>query len=146
MESNMVGQIRLFVALADRKDALETELKQIKAQMAAMKPSLSEQMLESGMQSTNIDGRTVYLQRQLWASFKPPEDQEDIGVNAFLEAKLGWLVKATVNSQTLSAYVREQAEFNDAQDMEDVIASLPEQIRPFVKVSEVFDIRARKAQ
>jgi hypothetical protein len=59
--------------------------------------------------------------------------------------QLDWMIKPTVNGQTLSSWVREQERASDAIDFTAFVESLPEDLRSVLRISEVFDVRSVSA-
>lgn len=138
-----MGSLREFVFLSKRKEELEGELDQVKARIGELKVNLSEQFVNAGVQNVQVDGRKVYLSRNLWARFitGDSEEEAEMAVRRLREHNLGWMIKPNVNSQTLSAWCREQeaqmgVSYDAFQDY------LTEVFGACVKVSEVFDVRS----
>jgi len=139
-----IKDVAEYVALAKQKAELDAEIKRVKASMAKMTDALIAYYVENNVQSQNVDGRTVYLHRQVWASLKDAQE----GVAAFKAAGLGDMVKESVNGQTLSAWVREQLDGKDmpadsAADLADLLDQ-PQGIKDQLKVSEVVSLRVVK--
>jgi len=127
--------IRRFAELKDRHKELKDETEELGKELANMERELLEEFADAGTQSIKVDGRTVYMKRQLWAR-RPagvaPADQ----AQAALAAGLDYLVEPKVSTQGLSAYVR---------DMERADEALPPELDGFVRVDEVFTLGVRKA-
>ena len=143
--ANGLAQFSEFQQLTERKAAIDAELKGIKARLADLEPKLLAFFEDMGMQSVKANGRTFYIHRQLWAG-----KLADADAHAFAEAMraigLGDMVKESVNAQTLSSWVREQAaELEPGSSPEEIVAALPEGLRGLMKVSEVFSVRSRKS-
>jgi len=139
-----IKQVGEFVALAKRKAELDAELKSVKAKMDKLEAGLIGYYVENNIQNLNIDGRTVYLHRQVWASLKDAAS----GVAALKAAGLGDLVKETCNGQTLSAWVREQLEskvmpLDSAANLADLLDQ-PQEVKDQLKVSETVGLRVTK--
>lgn len=131
-QPDRLSKFRDYVNLDKERRALENELKQVKADLNAAEETLLRHMEETGMQSTKIDGITVYLHRQLWASA--------LDIQAILENRdSAFLVKETVNGNSLSSWVRELDKDDEGQPV------LPEDLKEAIKVSEKFAVRTRKA-
>jgi hypothetical protein len=127
-------QLKRFVELSKRKNQLEAELKAVKADIEAVKDPLMQQFSQDGMTKATVDGMTVYISSQLWASAK---DGDAAGACAVLK-KIGLAdyVKENFNTQSLSAYVREVAKNGE---------DYPEGFLGVIEIIEKFDLRAVKA-
>jgi hypothetical protein len=127
-------ELKRFVALEERRRQLEAEIDAIKAEAAQLEESLLPQFEQTGLEKVSIDGRTVYIERKLWAKAK---DGDKAAVcKALKRAHLGDYVEETFNTNSLSAYVREL-------DREG--RPLPPSLREVLEVSEVFKLRTRRS-
>jgi len=127
-------ELKRFVALDERRHQLEAEVDTIKAEATELEGRLLPQFEQSGTERIAIDGRTVYVERKLWAKAK---DGDKAAVcKALKRAHLGDYVEETFNSNSLSAYVREL-------DREE--RPLPPSLREVLEVSEVFKLRTRRS-
>jgi hypothetical protein len=127
-------ELKRFVALEERRRQLETEVDSIKTEAAELESRLLPQFEQSGTERIAIDGRTVYVERKLWAKAK---DGDKAAVcKALRRARLGDYVEETFNTNSLSAYVREL-------DREE--RPLPSSLRDVLEVSEVFKLRTRRS-
>jgi len=130
--------LRTLIALTERIRASEDEVEDLKKQRIEVEATLLMEFQKEGVQRITADGRTVWLDRKLWASAAGPELP-----NALKVAGLGSMVREQVNGQTLSAWVREYDP--EAQlSAEEVIAKLPPVVQPYVKISEVYKLQVRK--
>ena len=129
--------LKEFAALETARRALEVRLKAVKERIAALKPGLIEMFAASGLQNVTLNGLVVYLRKDLWAS--ADHSDADRLAAAFEAAGIGWMLKSTVNGQTVSAWVREQ------ETNETGTPVLPDALAGVVKVSEVFDLRSNVA-
>jgi hypothetical protein len=114
---------------------LEQELKELKKDASTVEAELLQQFMDDGVQSVKTDsGKTVYLMSQLWAG-KDPEVSDEQFLTSMKENGLEDLIQEKVNTQTLSAVMREQA--GDYINLEDVST-------PFgVRLSEKVSVRVR---
>lgn len=120
-----------FVVLTTLKRETETKLNTFKDQLAEIEPRLIDALVETGIKQIGKRGMTLSIRRQLWAS------ATDIEACKICEdTKL--LVKETINTQTLSSYVRE-LETDD-----DNMPILPAILKDAIRVTEKFSIQARK--
>jgi len=127
-------ELKRFVALEERRHQLEAEVDTIKAEAAELESRLLPQFEQSGTERIAIDGRTVYVERKLWAKAK--DGDKTAVCKALKRAHLGDYVEETFNSNSLSAYVREL-------DREE--RPLPPSLREVLEVSEVFKLRTRRS-
>lgn len=142
--------LKEFVALHEQKRQLDADLKRVTAEIADMQEVLVPQFIEDGVQSMNVDGRTVYLQKDIYAG--PINDQEDV-VEALKASDLGQYVAENYNAQSLKAYVREIAKEvemvcqRDEQiyDEQKILQALPPKLAESIKVSFIHSLRTRKA-
>ena len=98
-----IDRVRAFVALTDQKKALDAELRAVKEQIEALEPDVLHHMQENGIQSVNVDGYTVYLRRDIRASFKNTPE----AYTAALDAGLQDALTTTIPAARASAIVRE---------------------------------------
>ena len=98
-------ELKRFIALEERRRQLETEIDVVKAEAAQLEQLLLPEFERNGLEKVSIDGRTVYLERKLWAKAK---DGDKAAVCKVLKrAHLGDFVEETFNTNSLSGYVRE---------------------------------------
>ncbi|MFH1184489.1 MAG: hypothetical protein V1755_05560 [Chloroflexota bacterium] len=143
-EGTDIKTVAEYVALAKRKAKLDAEVESVDAQMKKLHDSLVTYYIENGVQRLNVDGRTVYLHKQTWASLKDTV----AGVAAFKSAGLGDMCKESINGQTLSAWVREQLDGKDipadsAVNLADLLDQ-PQEVKDQLKISEVVSLRVVK--
>jgi hypothetical protein len=122
------------VALEERRRQLETEIDAVKAEAAELEQRLLPQFEQSGVERLSIDGRTIYLERKLWA--KARDGDKAAVCCALKRARLGDYVEETFNTNSLSAYVREL-------DREG--RPLPPSLETVLDISEVFHLRTRRS-
>jgi hypothetical protein len=131
--------IRRFAELTDAIRKHEDDIDALKAERAELEATLLEQYRTDGVQRVTLGNRTVWIDRKIWASVGGPElipALKEVGLEAFC--------KETVNAQTLSGWVRE-ADPDGALGPDEIIAKLPEPVRPYIKISEVYRLMVRKA-
>ena len=124
--------VREFLALKARKTLLERQLESVKEDIAIREKLLQDGFIEDGLDHVSMDGQTAYLHEQLWASLQGDRTEAH---NALRGAGLAHLVHDNVNSNTLSAYVRELTENDEP---------IPKRLKPFVKVTKKFSVRVRR--
>jgi hypothetical protein len=145
-----VQQLKEFVSLENRKKDLDAELKAVKQQLDDLEGALVPQFVEDGVQKMTVDGRTVSLTQDVYAS--PLNDREDV-VDALKHSELGQYVAENYNSNSLTAFVREVKREVESRakgegrmyDENDVRAALPEPLGRALKISFVHKLSSRKA-
>jgi len=145
-----MDQLKEFVALEKRKRDLEAELKAVAARLEDLEQALVPQFLNDGVASMRVDGRTVYIARDIHAS--PANDRAEV-IDALKRSDLGQYVSENYNTQSLKAFVREVAEEVrlrcEQEDRlfteEEVRAALPAPLGNSLKISFVHSLRSRKA-
>ena len=115
--------------LKERMDANAAELKRLD-------PMIIERFTQRQIrQQKMLTGETVWIEKSVYASLVRDENGEHAGAHrALQEHGLEWLVKDKVDSQSLSAWVREQ----EKQETE-----IPEGLLPFLKISEIYRVKVR---
>lgn len=131
-----------FVELDRRIKAHEDEIETLKEKRRALEERLIDNMTQAGLQRVTVDGVTVYIDRKLWAGANG-EGMPAL-VAALREEGLDEMVTESAGAQRLSAWVREH-DPQKCDSPEVVVSRLPERIRPFIRVSEVYKLCARKA-
>jgi len=135
-------RLKKYVQLIDQKRNLEDQVKGTKEELAVLEEYIIENMMTSGVQRTTMDGYTVYIHRQLWASgANGPEALHaalrDEGYPEMIEPK--------VNANRLSALVREYDADPKYPHDEEGLPILPGDLQSAVKISEQYKIKAKKA-
>lgn len=129
--------VEKLLELEDEIARLEKDLKAKQAEQDALKEQLLQQFEARNLKNLKVGRRLVYVHRSVWASV-PPEHAGEVK-RALRDLDLSEFIKETVNSQQLSAHVREYPE--DDQGM----PSLPEQLQGLLRVTEKYDLRIRKS-
>ena len=127
-------ELKRFVALEERRRQLEAEVDAVKAEAAELEQRLLPQFEQGGFEKISIDGRTVYIERKLWA--KARDGDKAAVCKALKRCRLGDYVEETFNTNSLSAYVRELDREGRA---------LPPSLAAVLDVSEVFKLRTRRS-
>jgi hypothetical protein len=128
------GQLKRFVALEARRKELEQEIDTIKAEAAELEQSLMPEFEQEGVDRISVDGRTVYVERKLWAKAKNGDKQAVC--TALKRARLGDFVQLSYNSNSLSGFIRELD--REGRAMSPGLAKV-------LEVSEVFKLRTRRS-
>ena len=127
-------ELKRFVALEERRKQLEAEVETIKAESSELEVRLLPQFEQSGTERIAIDGRTVYVERKLWAKAK--DGDKPSVCKALKRCRLGDYVEETFNTNSLSAYVRELD--REGKQLSAALATV-------LDISEVFKLRTRKS-
>ena len=122
-------------ALYDQKKELEAELKQINAEIRATEKPLSDLMERTETTNFTHAGTTFYVRTHITAS--PLEGLQDDLYAAIRSEGHGDMIRETINSSTLSAFVKEQ--------MDEETDKLPEWLSGLIKLSKHSTIGVRKA-
>jgi DNA-binding ferritin-like protein len=146
MAATTADLVNEFIELDEQRKGKEGEVDKIKERMAELEPVILERFENAGMQSMKSKmGATIYIRRELWSG--AAEGSEVLLLEVLKSIGMGDLVKEKVNTQTLSAYVREveKETFNGAAvDPNELIKALPEQLQPVLKVTQKFSLRTRR--
>ena len=127
------GTWRDFASLAQRKRALEQELREVKAQITTTQEPLLEHLAEQGMRSIKLDdGSTVYIHRAVYVGAKDTNYAR--ACDALDAAGLGDFVQRRFNSNTISAWYREQTANGD---------TIPSDLEDTLDVAEKINLRVR---
>ena len=136
-----------FVKLTRAKKKHEGDLEKIAAELAKLDPEIRKRFEEASIQSMKLKGGpNVYIRRELWAGMlKDVPNAEVLMLEGLKSAGLGDMVKEKVNTQTLSAWVREQEKEHFGETVvspEELLAVLPEALHTSLKITETFKLRA----
>lgn len=129
--------LRRYRELREAQAIGEAEAKAYKDEANAIEQQLVEMFTDAGMQNINVDGKTIYLHRSTYAARGEGVEAEDVKA-ALRAAGAGDLVTETVNANTLSAYVRELLDGDDA-------PGLPEPLVGVLDLGERFSVRINAA-
>lgn len=128
-----IAKVREYQRFRELQKAADAELKGYKELADELEAELIDAFAEAGVQNINVDGKTVYLHRSVYARRCEGVDAEAVKA-ALRAAGAEDLVTETVNANTLSAYVRELTEDDDA-------PGLPEPLVGIVEPGERFGVR-----
>ncbi len=130
MENNKVFELAdQLKAAKERKKELDAESKDNNAEIERLDLALSDAMAEAELDRFSRNGSTFYLNTRLFAS--PIAGKKEELFQALKDKGYGSLVCETVNSNTLSSFVKEQM----AENGDEVPEWLSEKISTFEKVS-----------
>lgn len=146
MAATTAQLVNEFIELDLARKAKEDEVEKQKERLAELQAELLTRFENAGMQSMRSKefGVTIYVRREIWAS--PAEGNETLLMERLKSLGLGDMVKEKVNTQTLSAYVRELEETQLARQgsADEVLKILPEPLQSTIKLSERFSLRTKK--
>lgn len=146
MAATTADLVNRFIDLDEQRKRKEGEVDTIKEELALLEPLIMERFENAGMQSMkSAQGATIYIRRELWAS--AADGAELLLLESLKAIGLGDMVKEKVNTQTLSAFVREQEKehFPGVTRPEDIMKVLPQQLQYALKLTEKFSLRTRKS-
>ena len=122
-------------SLKKQKKDLEDSVKAIGSEIEELDRQLSDAMAETQLDSFSRNGSTFYLHSRLYAS--PSAGRKDAMMQALKQNGYGSLVVESVNSNTLSSFVREQKEANQG--------SIPSWLGDTVSTYEKISVGIRKS-
>lgn len=126
-------KVSRLIALRRERAQLEAALSVNAKEADALSEELADDFAEDGVRHVASAGGTVYLAEEVRASLLPSDSIQDLRA-AFDSAGAGWLVRESVNSNSLAAWVRELRK--SGQD-------IPETVAPLIKVMARHVVRAR---
>lgn len=127
-------KLEQFIQLNEQKKQLEAELEKVKDTIAELQTILLDQFGDNGMSKISLNGSTVFLKRQLWASAKDGDYKR--ACQALIDSGLDHLVNTRFDTNSLSSFVREQDELG---------IELPTLLKDTIKVTEKFSLQVRKS-
>lgn len=148
-----------FASLSERKKFLEAQVKEINTRLAEINEQLIEMFAEDGIQRITVQAgtdeygnplkRTVYISRMLWLGYADAEDGNKAKakqnlIDALKRAGYGEFISEGFNSNSVSTIVRELDPDNNT-PLEILQAKLPQEIRPYAKVTEKVQAKTVKA-
>ena len=143
-----MGRLRRFVELRKEVERLEEALGPKKKELERLQAKLQDDFAKSGMQRITVDGFTVYLHRQIWATYPMGRPA---AVAALKEAGFDEFVKEDFNHQSVSSMVRrlvsgeDDADPADSEDGTDGRTRLPREFVGAIDFTEQFSVRAQRA-
>ena len=147
-----VVQLREFVKLENERAEIEERLKALKQRQDELEQALIPQFIADGMDAMKLDGRTIGIKRDIFAS--PRDGNKQAVIDGFKQNdEVKAYVKEDFNSASVSKWVREIAadvrEQCEAQDKlfdeKAIEAALPAPLNQALKVAFVFKLTSRKA-
>lgn len=123
--------LKKLLAIRAKLADLKTQTDQAQAEEKKLKDQALEYFAENSLDKVSIDGQTIYTTTKVWARLPEP----DTAIPVLQQHGLGFLVKPTVNTNSLSSWYREQL---------DTGQELPQALLDVIKVSDSPDIAVRK--
>lgn len=138
-----IKKVQEFAELYDKQQQLKDELNEVKEKLAQLEEELTPEFERAGVPNISVNGRTIYIHKQLWAGYK--ENRED-ALEALKKAGLDNYVYETYNTHSLSAYFRElyrdhEDEYGFVDDPENI---LDPELKGAIKLTEKVSLRSRK--
>lgn len=126
-------KVKRIIEIKKQLDELDAQTKKLKAEFDALEPEVITYLEQEGLDRVTLDGRTVSIRRQLWASVNKENPfaldiLRDNGLEGFIEEK--------VNSQRISGYIRE---------FEKNGQEIPEWCKEALNLTEKFNVSIVKA-
>jgi len=125
--------LKEFAELEEEKAQLKNRLNEIDRREEVLADVLKDGMIDAGIKSINIAGRTIFIRTDIWAKILTSKEEL---VGALKESDLGEYVSIGVNHQSMSAYVRNQLESEEP---------FPDPLKKHLGHSEVHSLRSKKA-
>lgn len=121
-------------AAKDKKKELDTQVKELGAEIERLDLALSDAMTEAECERFSRNGTTFYLNTRLFAC--PMAGRKEDMFQALKSNGYAELVTETVNANTLASFVKEQKELNNDE--------IPDWISSVVSVFEKVSVGVRK--
>ena len=131
------AKLREFVQLTERKRELEKELADVKEALVDLEAEVLRIFESQGIERITVDGMTLFLRRELWASKREDVSWEE-ACRKLVEAGFGEYVSPRFSTQSISALIRERE--NDG------LPPVPEGLEDVLQVSEKYRVGARAAR
>ena len=130
-----------YVKMHEEKVSLKDKLDTLTKNMGKLEEKLLEEFGEGGLTRVALGPVTLWLDHKIWASAGGDMDGAVAALKAAGETDM---VKESINRNTLSAWVREQAP-SKLSSPEEIQAALPGDLSKAIKVTETNNIRVRKS-
>lgn len=130
-----MADVREYARLRSLQQQHQAAADEVQGVADALEQSLLEGFAEAGVQSMSVDGRTVYLERKLWARVEPGASRDQV-IEGLRRAGLDHFVQDGYNSNTVSAWLRE---------LESSEEPIPPALEGVLGSTEVYRIRTRRA-
>ena len=128
-----IERLKEFAKLTTQKEEFKIELNRIQQRLKDLDEPIQDMLLDNGIDRITIDGRTIFIRSDVWA--KVLSSKEEV-VTALREAELDEYVVTGFNTQSISAYIREQLASGEP---------LPKALNGHLTSTEVLSVRSTKA-
>ena len=130
---------RLLVELTATKKTVEANLKDVKEQLAEVSARVMAHLGEEGLDSVKdaASGKTIYLNRRIWARAATDKPAACAALKQYED--LADYVEETFNTNSLSAYFREEAKriaAETGQPVTDLNELLPPDLRDVIALTQ----------
>ena len=129
-------KVHQYLTLHRRRVLLKEELKDLNQEMEPIENQILTQFQEEEIDKLSIGGFKLYVHEDITATVLTPKDDPTTFHKAIRRAKLGYMIKESINAQTLKAYIRERM----SQDQ-----PLPKSIEPLLEILPVYSIKVNSA-
>lgn len=127
--------LEAFLQANDDVATVKEELAKLVEQRDDLERQLLSEFEEDGISSVKVNGRTVYLHRQMWARPIDGAAGRPAVVRACRDLGLVEFVKEDINVNQISGYVREQEKLGN---------ELPKELADTLTITEDFGVRVRR--
>lgn len=138
-----IKKVQQFAELYDKKKELKNQLNEVKDELAKLEEELTPEFEKAGVPNISVNGRTIYIHKQLWAGYKNSKEE---ALEALRKAGLDNYIYETYNTNSLSAYFREV--YRDHEDeygfIDDPEKILTPELNGEIKLTEKISLRSRK--
>jgi hypothetical protein len=128
-----IRHVKEYAKLESKRQKLGADLDAIKARQEELREAVLEYFSRQGIDKLSLEGRTLYVREELWAGREDGVSNEE-AASALEAAGLGDYAGIRINTQKLSAYVRELARNEE---------EIPAPLKGVIKVSQVYKIGSR---
>lgn len=104
--------LKVFKGLLARKKELDADVEEVKREIAELQPQVLDMFAREGIQHIKIDGKILYLRKQLWAGLQDGVTRED-AIQSLKQHGLDDYVSESYNLIQVSAHFRELARESD---------------------------------
>lgn len=128
--------VRRYAELENERADLEDKLKAVKAKLDEMAEPVLAYFQRQGIDRTTIDGRTLYLRRDLYAG-RAEGVTPEAACETLKAAGFGEFVKEGVVTQSLSAFLREREKNGEP--------AVPPSLAGMIVANEVYRVGSRRS-
>lgn len=135
--------IKSYVTLHHEKREAKSALAAIQKRIVDIEPQVMDHLTQMGYDHIKVDGTTIYIKRNLRASIAGGVDKVAMRT-VFEQFGMTYLIKPTVNANSLSSYFRNEEDQLDTppEKIDDLI---PDELKPYIKIFEQFQLGVRQS-